>query len=161
MGFNQNLKHLSGKPLLLAGIASLLGGCSSEPQGTVIADFNNDGHQDIVYVVYDESVQSEGYSTPITSRDIYGVHDFYITTRAGSKTFLPPQKIFQIDFQLGQIWVDDLNRDGKKDLVFTAFDIDYPPEPKTFGLYIANGNGDGTFIEPSRLFTYEKEPSRF
>ncbi len=92
----------------------------------VPADFNGDGILDLAIV------------------DSASNGDLFIRLGNGDGTFQPP-RLVSLRRNVQDIWVSDFNGDGKSDLAYSERD------PNSGKIWVALGNGDGTFKKPVSL----------
>jgi uncharacterized protein (TIGR03437 family) len=97
-----------------------------------VADWNGDGHLDIVIPTLDTAS---------------GAGAWYILLGKGDGTFQTPNPIRMVGTIPVSVVAGDFNGDGKLDLVAAAYD-----DTGAFYLLFAAGNGDGTFQFPLNYF---------
>ena len=96
----------------------------------VAGDFNGDGNLDL-----------------IASFDSEGLWSFAVFTGNGDGTFASPGA-FDLFDGIREVIAADFNRDGMLDLAFPAVQVDF------FSIFVALGNGDGTFPNVSGLSNF-------
>lgn len=128
-------------------LAALLYGCA-QPQVTseVEADFNNDGRNDLLQVIY------KTHAEPHTKR-FAGSFDAYLANEHVMHFELQPLGLKTIDY----------DNNGIPDLSFIAWDDSSPRRTDgmlmgSYDQYVAIGKGDGTFQSPRLVHHYKIKP---
>lgn len=156
----RRIPGLAGKLIVLGATATLsaaLIACDKRPEriNQVIADFDNRGGPDLVYVSYDKNSQlrTKGHLTSF---------DAYISLGQTGGGFSAPKRVFHFELKPLYLVAGDQNRDGMQDLLFVAYDADAEPKTKghdvSFDQYVALGNGDGTFQSPRKILHFDRKP---
>jgi len=107
------------------------------PHVAAVADFNNDGKEDLLTMASNGAYNSDG--------DFNSDVEMYLGN--GDGTFAAPKAVTtaaSISSSAVPCAVDDFNKDGKLDLACPGADASANPE-----LAISLGNGDGTFAAPA------------
>jgi hypothetical protein len=112
---------------------------TSLPQVVTVADFNNDGNEDLLTVASNGVYNADG--------DLESNVQMYLGN--GDGTFAAPKAVntaTSISGTAAPCVAADFNKDGKLDLACPGADANANPE-----LAISLGNGDGTFATPTIL----------
>jgi hypothetical protein len=107
--------------IIFVGVEPLI--VSARPDFLATADFNRDGNDDLVVI----SPLSEEMNVVLGSQE--------------TPSRFSPVTVFRFGERLRSPAVGDLNADGNLDVVV--------PDTGSAGVWIALGNGDGTFVRPS------------
>jgi len=111
-------------------------------------DFNGDGRQDLVLVGFQPGNVYTYQGNP------YNVYSIAVAMSNGDGTFAAPTVIAsstQFLYYPSDVLVGSINEDGKQDIVIpyggdrAGFGFPPPPQHNQPGIWVAMGNGDGTF----------------
>ncbi|MBI2045546.1 VCBS repeat-containing protein [Candidatus Pacearchaeota archaeon] len=120
-----------------------LSGCSDIDSQLGI-DVDKDGKKDLVECWYDNAV-------------FLGSWDLYLAKGNGDGTFQESEKIIHLENEPTKLHVEDLDGDNVPDISYVVFG-----QGKNWGswyMYLAKGNGDGTFQEPIQIRRYKTKPN--
>ncbi|MEK6835179.1 MAG: VCBS repeat-containing protein [Nanoarchaeota archaeon] len=136
---SQSIKNFGRKLFLTSALIGVLGYTSSSQnkKSYIFKDINNDGKPDLIYLVLKKSD---------LFRPLYSLVLRYGT----DKGFSAPLEIENFIGKPEEIQLEDVNNDGKVDLVYL---IESNPGnyDSTSDLVVRYGKGNGTFKEPEIL----------
>ncbi|MGB9029904.1 MAG: FG-GAP-like repeat-containing protein, partial [Acidobacteriaceae bacterium] len=120
-----------------------------------LGDVNGDGKPDLVYLP--TSFYAPGGVTGYFLATGEGNGSFNTPVFITAAPFLPagaPSNDFDDSETLSNLFVADMNGDGKADLVYNYSAVDYYLNTYVQGIAVQLSNGDGTFQAPKTIQTY-------
>ncbi len=142
---------LTASPITIQGTSYNVPG----PNSFGLGDTRGNGDQDLVYI-------AQNFYGPGTLAGYFlatgnGNGSFNAPVFIAPPAFLPtgaPAGDFDDNLTLSNLFVADVNGDGKADLIYDYSAVDYALNTSVQGIAVQLSNGDGTFKAPQTIQTY-------